>query len=293
LSDDRRPGSVAGTTAAVTITSVPLWRVRLVRSLPRYLLYAMCAAGLVASLRFAIAPPRAAAPSRGPIAPLADPAAEAYAALFARRYLTWNASEPLVSQRALAPMVGTELAENAGLILPASGAQHVEWAEVVQARRLGPGTHLYTVAAQTDTAGLLYLTVDVIRQANGSLSLLGYPGLVGGPSEESAKPAESGGTVTDQALAAVVRRALRNYLADSPEELDADLADGVQIAEPTLALTLEGVQRLVWSTAGRSVLAVVQAGDARGVGYTLGYEVGVVEVGGRWEVSGLQVSPTE
>ena len=50
---------------------------------------------------------------------------------------------------------------DAGLELPASGEQHVEWAEVVQAREPAPGEHVYTVAAQTDTAGLLYLTVAV------------------------------------------------------------------------------------------------------------------------------------
>ncbi len=190
-------------------------------------------------------------------------------------------------------MIGAGLAEDAGLVLPASGAQHVEWAEVVQARRLGPGAHLYTVAAQTDTAGLLYLTVNVIRRANGSLSLFGYPALVGGPAQEPPKPIESGKAVTDPALVAVLRRGLRNYLAASPEELDADLSHGAQVAVPTLALTLERVQELVWSTAGRSVLAVVQVGDARGVRYTLGYEVNVVNVAGRWEVSALEVSPTE
>ena len=35
------------------------------------------------------------------------------------------------------------------------------WAEVVQAREPRPDEHVYTVAAQTDTAGLLYLTVAV------------------------------------------------------------------------------------------------------------------------------------
>ena len=96
-----------------------------------------------------------------PAAP--DAAAEAYAVLFARRYLTWSAAEPQASASALEPFLGPSMEAGAGLVLPAGGEQQVEWAEVVQAREPTPGTHVYTVAAQTDTAGLLYLTVAVER----------------------------------------------------------------------------------------------------------------------------------
>ena len=41
----------------VTISSHPLWRLRLAQRLPRWLLYATALAGLLASARFAIAPP--------------------------------------------------------------------------------------------------------------------------------------------------------------------------------------------------------------------------------------------
>ena len=94
---------------SVTIVSRPLWRIRLARELPRYLLCALSVAGLAASARFAIAPPSPAAPvaTVRTTAP-SDPAAEAYAVLFARRYLTWNAAEPQAgsrrrSNRSLAP----------------------------------------------------------------------------------------------------------------------------------------------------------------------------------------------
>ncbi len=67
----------------------------------------------------------------------------------------------------------------AGLQLPPSGEQRVEWDEVVQEREPAAGEHVYTLAAQTDTAGLLYLTVSVIRLSDGSLALAGYPAFVG------------------------------------------------------------------------------------------------------------------
>ena len=116
---------------AVIIRSRPLWQIRLLRGLPRYLLSALAAAGIVASARFAIAPPRPRLPAPAPVGPEpADRAAEGYAALFARRYLSWTGSEPLSSARALAPFAGAAMEADAGLRLPPSGEQHVEWVEV-------------------------------------------------------------------------------------------------------------------------------------------------------------------
>ena len=97
--------------------------------------------------------------------------------------------------------------------------------------------------------------------------------------------------MSDASLEAVVRRTLRNYLAASPEELAADLSEGARVAVPGIALTLETVQSLVWSEDRRSVLAVAQARDLRGTRYTLGYELDVVDVNGRWEVSAVEMDP--
>jgi hypothetical protein len=84
---------------------------------------------------------------------------------------------------------------------------------------------------------------------------------------------------------------LRNYLSGAPEELAADLSDGAHVAVPGITLTLETVQSLVWSEDRRSVLAVAQAHDVRGARYTLGYELDVVDVNGRWEVSAVEMDP--
>jgi Conjugative transposon protein TcpC len=269
-----------------------MWRIRLGRDLPRYLLCTVSLAGLAASARFAIAPPRPirAAPTLHPM-PGPDRAAEGYAVLFARRYLSWKATEPQSSVRALESFAGGSVEAAAGLALPPSGEQQVEWAEVVQAREALPGEHIYTVAAQTDSAGLLYLTVDVGRTAGGALALAGYPAFVGAPASGAAHPSGELREVTDSRLSTVVERALRNYLAGAMGELAADLSPGARVSLPTMTLTLEAVQRLSWSAGGRSVVAQVQAQDGRGVQYTLAYEVAVVQEEGRWEVSAVQTNP--
>jgi hypothetical protein len=278
--------------STVTIASRALWRIRLARELPRYLLCAASVAGLVASARFAIAPPTPVPPAAAARVPApADRAAEAFAVLFARRYLTWNAAEPQLSASALEPFVGSGIEPDAGLELPPNGEQRVEWAEVVQARTPAPGEHVYTVAAQTDSAGLLYLTVPVARPAGGALALDGYPAFVGAP---AAGPAQSPGglrEVADPALYTVVQRALRNYLAASSSELSADLSSDAHVSLPQQPLSLESMQRLDWAPEGSAVLATVQAQDGRGARYTLAYELDVVREQGRWEISAVQVEP--
>lgn len=277
--------------ASVSLRTTPLWRIRVARELVRYALAALSVAGLAASVRFAVAPPRpAAVPAALPAAP-PDRAAEGYASLFARRYLTWNAAEPQASQRGLASFVGGGIEPAGGLQLPPTGEQRVEWDEVVQEREPATGEHVYTVAVQTDAAGLLYLTVGVVRGRNGGLSLAGYPAFVGAPASAPAQPSAHLREVGDPGLVTVVERALRNYLNASTGELAADLTSGARVSLPGLALNLESVQRLDWSPGGESVLAVIQAQDRRGAQYTLTYELDVADEKGRWEVSAVQTDP--
>jgi hypothetical protein len=278
--------------AEVSVTRRALWQLRLLREAPRYLLCTLALAGVAASIRFTLAPPRAevVASDARAAAPV-DPAAEAYAALFARRYLTWDAAEPQASLRALEPFLGPGIEADAGLELPPSGEQRVEWVEVVQAREPAPGEHVYTVAAQTDGAGLLYLTVPVTRTALGALALAGYPAFVGAPAAGPAQPPGHLREVDDPALATVVQRVLRNYLAASAGELEADLASGTSVSLPGLPLSLQSLQHLYWAPGSGAVLATVQAQDQRGVQYVLAYELDVVEQQGRWEVSAVQTDP--
>jgi len=278
--------------ARFSLTSAPMWRIRLAREMPRYLLSAAATLGLLASARFALWPPRPEAPAIGSYAPpLADRAAEAYAVLFARRYLTWNAAQPQASARALEPFLGAGTEPGSGIVLPASGEQRVEWAEVVQAREASAGQHVYTVAAQTDTAGLLYMTVGVGRGGSGELEIDGAPAFVGPPAAGPSRAPRPSREVDEPTLGVVVARALRNYLAGAGGELAADLSPGARVSLPELPLTLDSVQRLEWAGRGSSVVALTQAHDGRGVHYALTYELDVVREQGRWEVAAVQTDP--
>jgi hypothetical protein len=275
----------------VSVTPRAIWRIRLARELPRYLLQVLAVVGLLASARFAIAPPR---PVLGRTSTFGfatnDRAAEGFATLFARSYLSWDSRDPEAHRIALSAVVGSWMEPEAGLEPPESGEQQVRWTQVVQARILASGEQLYTVAAQTDTGGLMYLTVGVVRKA-GELALAGYPAFVGAPAATSAVAPAHSHEVEEPALETVVTRALRNYLARAESELDADLAAGARVSLPTQMFALQSLDSLDWSTGGRSVLATLHARDERGTQYTLAYELGVRLSAGRWEISAIQTNP--
>jgi hypothetical protein len=277
--------------ARLSVSAQPMWRIRCVRESPRYLLYLTCLVGLAASARFAIAPPqpRQQIVNRGKVYE-PDLAAQGFASLFARRYLSWDASEAQAHGLEV-PELGGRGAEAADIRLPPTGEQRVLWTEVVQTRVAAPGVRVYTVAVETDTDGLLYLTVPVARLADGRLALSGYPAFVGPPAAAPAQLASSSHEVNDQTLAPIVSRALRNYLAGSPDELAADLTPGARVSLPTQPLVLESVERATWASDGQTVRALVRASDRRGVQYALGYELDVSRSQGRWEVSAVQMDP--
>ena len=280
--------------ASVAIARRPLWQIRLARGLPRYVIYVLALAAALASVRFALDPPRAALSAallRRPAAE--DLAAEGFATLFARAYLTWEARHPEAREHALAPFVGPGMDADVGLQPPPSGEQRVQWAQVVQQRSPLAGEIVYTVAADTDTAGLLYLTVSVLSKPGGALALAGYPAFVGPPASGPAQT-DAGGRlreVSEPALTTVVERALRNYLAGSPSELAADLAPGARVSLPGIELALQSLQSLQWAQGAGAVVALVQAQDQRGASYTLAYELDVLRAQGRWEVSAIQMDP--
>jgi hypothetical protein len=273
---------------AVTLRPRPLWRIRLIRGLPRYVLYAVAAMGVLVSARMTIAPPSPARAPRPAAAGGADRVAEGYAVLFARDYLTWNADSPDTSASALERFAGSGLEASIGLQLPDSGEQRVEWAEVVQTQERTRGRHLYTVAAQTNDAGTVYLAVPVTRTATGAVALDGYPSFVGPPLTSPAQTGPVVSEVDNPALATVVQRALRNYLASAPSELAADLTPSARVSLPAMPMTMEGLQRLDWTQGSDSVIATVRASDTRGVRYTLEYELAVEHTQDRWEIAAMQ-----
>ena len=285
--------SVAGSAVPrVRLQTIPLWRVRASLSLTRWVLYATTAVGIVATMRFAISPPHVAAPP-APHVEARDPAAEAFASLFARSYLTWDAANPALHEQALASFLGSEVDPDAGMRPASRGAENVLWAQVAQERAVGPGEHVYTVAAQTDAAGLVYLAVDVARDSDGRLRIGRYPAFAGAPlvRPTNALGSDDRPQLTDPVVATVVSRALTNYLAGSTANLDADLAAGAVVASPARRLTLDSVEAL-HVVPGGGALATVMAHDALGSRFTLDYELDLVRAGGRWEIVAIETDPT-
>ncbi len=87
-------GDMRADAPLLAISAKPVWRIRIGREWPRYLLYLACVAGLAASARFAIDPPSQRQAFGKVSAYVPDLAAEGFASLFARRYLDWNSAEP-------------------------------------------------------------------------------------------------------------------------------------------------------------------------------------------------------
>jgi hypothetical protein len=284
-----RPTCQAGTRGAVSVSPRPLWRLRLRREYPRHLLHALAVFGLAASARYAIDPPRPPqlrAPA--PTSDRVDRAGEGFALLFARRYLSWDAADPEAHRQALAPYLGADMEADAGFQPPQTGSQRVQWTQIVQARPAGDGGS-YTVAVQTDSSGLLYLSVAVVRAPGGALALGGYPAFVGPPATAPAPATPNLEEVQDGALRTVVARALRNYLAGDGSELAADLTADARVSPPVTPLTLESIDALDWERAGCSLLALVHAQDRAGGRYALAYRLAVLTSAGRWEIAAIEV----
>jgi hypothetical protein len=280
-------------TARVRLESRPLWRLRAARSLTRWVVYGTALIGIAATARFTIAPPnpRIRAASR---VPHTDRVAEGFALLFARRYLTWESTRPALHAKSLAPYLSSSVDPDAGMRIPARGSQRVAWAEIVQTRSLGPAEHVYTVEAQTDAGAVLYVAIDVVRDADRRFALGRYPAFVAGPAIRPAGSLEGEGlgSVSDPAMIAVAERALANYLNGSRQNLDADLAPGAEVASPNVNLEIDSFQALRAEAGRRAVLATVIAHDRAGASYTLTYELDLVRNAGRWELAAIGTDPS-
>jgi hypothetical protein len=263
---------------------------RLRRELPRYLLTAVAAWGIAASARYAIAPPRARVVAARPATLEPDSAAAGYAVLFVRRFLSWQRGASEQTSEALGAFASAGLEAAATVTPPAGGQQRVVWAEAVQVREASAGVRVYTVAAELEPPQLVYVAVPVERAAAG-LRLCGYPAFVGPPQQAPSTPGAQLSEVADEALVAVVVRALHNYLEGAAGELAADLAAGARVSLPLVPLTLDSVQHVGWASGHGSVVAVVRAHDTRGARYTLAYELDVERLQGRWEVGAVEIDP--
>jgi hypothetical protein len=258
---------------------------------PRYLVLGVLALLLALGLRSLFHPSAASDPAR--VAAGADAPSRAFALQFSRAYLSYDAERPGARSRALAPFLSDAVSAEAGFF-PGGGSQAVIWAEVASDQPALTGGRAITVAVALNTQALpVYLTVTVAHERGGPLSLVGYPAFVGAPATSRDAPSFTRSAVEDQQLSAVVARALRNYLAGSARNLEADLAPDAAVTLPTLPLRVRSVGRIEWlgRSGARAVLATVEASDARGGTYTLAYELGI-EVRERPYIDFIEVVPT-
>jgi hypothetical protein len=247
--------------------------------------------------------PAASAPtSRAAAASWPDDEARAFAADFARAYLSYSPRHANRYARAVLPFVSADVA---GSIVPRfaqrDSRQIVQSAVVARTARMGDGRALVTVAATVAGRGVStrYLTVPVARDASGGLTVYDLPSFSAPPARGRVQPTEleplssaEGAEVQD-----VLARFFRAFLAGRSADLAYFVPAGVRIEALGQRYELAGLDSVeqIGSSAGsaRSVVATVRARDveSRAV-YALRYRVGLVRRD-RWYVAAVNTTQKE
>ncbi len=271
-------------------TTTKLKSVQLRARAPRLLFHTFICILCVAGVRAIFESPPVVTAARAIPAPTVDYAAMGVAETFAREYLTWSPSEEAGRrEERLKPFLSDDLDPSGGLRPAADTAQAVMWTTALGARRAGR-RQLVTVAVGT-SQNPVYITVPVERDEHGLLSVAAYPAIVGPPATETRGAPANEEAVDDDALEAVVERALGNYLSGAGDNLLADLTPDAVVSAPEQPLRLSGVSDVTWVQDGRRLAAIADVRDERGTTLTLRYELDVVKRD-RWYVRSVQVDPT-
>jgi hypothetical protein len=227
--------------------------------------------------------------------------AQAFAAGFARAYLTFAPGRQEWVSLALEPYVSPSLRDYAGLRVPEEGAnQVVEQATVARVERLDDRHALITVAATVanETVTTRYLTVPVGRDGRGALAVYDYPSF--GPPPMRAQIEEPAAEELPREEARAVEDVLERFFPvyyagrGGEAELDYFLPPGRHLRtleERYRFLGLESVSRPAGAAgAARVVLAVVEVQDAESrARHVLRYRVGL-ERRDRWYVRDLNAA---
>jgi hypothetical protein len=269
----------------------------LVKRLGRALLWLLVMVLLLRGLASVLEPREPARPVQAPRpAPTwPDDEARAFAADFARAYLSVSPNHADASARAVRAFAGPELAAT---IAPVYGEraprQAVTSVMVARTARLDARHALVTMAATVEGApGTRYLTVPVARDGTGGLVVSDLPSFAGGPARTSLEPTSSEPLAVSErvAITPVVSRFLRAYLAGDASGLEYLVPAGVRIDAPAHGLQLVDVGELVLAGPGsgreRLVLAAVRARDAVSGGvFSLRYRLRLVRRD-RWYVAAV------
>jgi hypothetical protein len=224
-----------------------------------------------------------------------DDEARAFAAEFARAYLSFRPGHADQAARAVQAFAAPELA---GSIVPEydGDAKPQTVVSVVPARSVALDAQhaLVTVAVAVDAAPVTrYLTVPVARDATGGLVVSDLPSFAAPPARASvdADEAEPLPVSERAAIEPVVSRFLAAYVAGDPSAIEYLVPAGVRIAAPGPGLEFAGVASLELAapSAGRRriVLATVRARDQAGGGvFSLRYRLALVRED-RWYVAAI------
>lgn len=230
---------------------------------------------------------------------VASDQARAFAAYFARTYLTYSPLHPDRSVEALRGLLAPGLQEDVAVAVPSTGhAQHVTDAWVARAQRLGGGRALITVACVVAREGrapsVRYLAVPVFEGAGGGLVVDDYPSFASQPVtiDEEAPTAAALASEDAPAIEALLTRFFAEYLrgkAVAPEFF----SPGVTVAPLGHAYAFEQLvsvgQDAPAAGASRRIVALVRARD-RGTdaAHTLRYHLEVTFRDQRWLVNTIE-----
>ncbi len=238
------------------------------------------------------------ASSHSRLASLPDGDARAFAASFARVYLTVSPGHEAQHARAVDLFLAQGLSDQAAVIVPSRGpGVSVAQAMVAREVSLGDSRALLTVAASMSDGRTVYLTVPVARDGDGGLVVDDLPSLSAPPPRGSvAVQAPSPLTDADAgAIGDVTGRFLRAYLdgADAGT-LAYFLAPGARVASMPPGLRVESVGEVAGEPGGgltRVVSVAVQVrDDASGAVYALRYRLTLIERD-RWYVEAVAGGP--
>lgn len=225
--------------------------------------------------------------------------ARAFAADFARAYLTYSPRHPDYHALGVRGFLASELRESGALEVPQRGpTQTVDQATVARAERTAPDRALITVAATVSnrTVTTRYLTVPVARDAAGGLVVYDYPSFSAPPARAEVEEPQ---TVRlegreQREIEDVLGRFLAAYFAGRSDDLAYFLPAGTSLQ----ALSERYELRELISVAAvgeqqgsrRTVLATVRARDAgTKATYVLRYRVGL-ERRDRWYVASVNAN---
>lgn len=306
----QQPPQATGREEASKPSAGPTPRVVL-RSLGRVALWALVALLLIrgaADILGGPDQPRAAPDARAGASAEAWPGSEAraFAADFARAYLTFDPERPEFHERATAGFLAGDLREGAALDLPQDPEdgeiQTVAQTNVARAQALDDQRALITVAATvtSKTVTTRYLTVPVARDQAGGLVVYDYPSFSAPPRQARVgTPATERLTGRDaQEIEDVLGRFFEAYFAGDGDDLTFFLPAGVRLEALGERYELDELVSLAYAPdspqegARRTVLATVRATDPETeTQYLLRYRVGLV-ADDRWYVASIN-SPQE